>query len=251
MGSTNSNLTYKEALESVEIYETKLRKLTPLDTEPAIEFNTTSIESFLLDFFSKNYFGIGTQKFSGTKPVGDQYRRDYNDKHHSYRGARRSLSDLYRLSLTYIGSQVKLIEVMDALYNISNNNLLILGNSSEKYELYNGICSTVYRRVFNVCNTSSNRKSRLNTSNENYYDVYGTDEDPISIRTYDLVCGTEGKKKREADSKKIEEVVVAKKIVDNSDIDKRVAEKIAQILAASNKESISLIRGKSTRKQLA
>lgn len=241
--------TYEQALTVVENYEKKLRVQGALVADKTIEIRKDTVKNFLIDFLYYNSVYIsdyGSKPFNNTNRVGG----NKETKDSSYCGARRSISDLFRLGLNYYGDYITLLEVMEGMYDICNNNVLIQNKDAAKrkysYEVYNSICSTVYRRVFNLSAAGSNRTYRLNSSASSSVQQPGSDEADIHLQDYITLFSPESKRDRELAKKKKEDAERAAKAATIKskfqDIDKAVEAKIKEMMSNPASDRLSLVK---------
>ena len=73
---------------------------------------------------------------------------------------------------------------MEAMYIIVNDTTGLING----YDMYNNICGTVNRRVFNTCTMSSNTSYRFNNNSIGYHENGGSDEADIKKSDYRILC---------------------------------------------------------------
>ncbi len=250
--------SYKEAMAFVEEAEKQLK------ADGAHKINWSSpcddnklpkdkgVYQWLYYFFYLSYMyggDYGKNAFSSTDRI-EGNRSSGKDK--SYPGRRRSLGDIYKIALTHYDENVKLLDIMDALYTLANSSTVLenpydVDRRKYRYIVYCTICSTVYRRVFNVAGIGTHQNYSLQyISSENNA---GSDEANITKEDYATLFNPAVKKQKEREEAILAEQEKQRKLDEEKrlqaealkskkvNIDELVNQKIRQLMSTSDSDT--------------
>lgn len=184
----------KQIIEIVEKTELSLRKL---DAPKIVQGDRTEIDlsldcskgvrEFLIDFlycsmkiyeYEESFLtplSVKRRSYSGTV---QQKRYPSDIPYLCHAKARRSIGDLFRITLAYYSKDITLFEVMEEMYNIVQQEIRINCKTKSSYfTIYQSICTTIHRRVFNTYPGSSRTSYKFNKECNHYLQESDLDEE--------------------------------------------------------------------------
>jgi len=217
----------------IDNYEEKLRKEKPLKAYShsnnsleleSVPYNKTDLKSFIIDFFKDNHGYNPKPCFARTIQTRE------GKEETTSRGQRRTAGDIFRFALRYYSDDITLYDVMEILYDLVQNEYKFqTPNSNSDYAtLYMNICSTIYRRVFNL-SPGYKGKYKFDSSNQYY-----TDTSTSSIRNEFHIFGSDytllfdTKEGKELVSSKRNEIVIPANMT-SEELDRLVMEKLKKL----------------------
>jgi hypothetical protein len=228
--------TVKQIIKIVEDHEQKLRKSGTILIPKELNLSKKSLKDFLLDFLYHNHMSRYDTGNTADFPYtisGDINGNPISQTSQCYAGARRSIGDLFQLALSHYNKDTSLMEVMETMMDIVNGESPISAkNGRYTYFMYVSTCGGVHRKVFNA----GTKQAKYNFTRES--NDYGTptssnyDEFPICIQDY-LTLKESGT--FESYRKEKEKSRTGTKSIDDSELDKLIKLKMAELLLDNDK----------------